>query len=102
MKSILERSDLPKDGFVVLYFYSTWMNFQNKLLKLISSYEETYPHTILGIDVDLHKDICRFYSVKCVPTFVVIKDDRVVDRFSGYILMKPFKKFFSDVFKDNS
>jgi thioredoxin 1 len=54
--------------------------------------------TITRIDIDSDKDMVEQYKVQSVPTYVILKDGKEVDRIIG---AKPKFAFLKRVFPEN-
>jgi thioredoxin 1 len=54
--------------------------------------------TITRIDIDSDKDMVQQYKIQSVPTYVILKDGKEVDRIIG---AKPKFAFLKRVFPEN-
>jgi thioredoxin 1 len=54
--------------------------------------------TITRIDIDSDKDMVEQYNIQSVPTYVILKDGKEVDRIIG---AKPKFAFLKRVFPEN-
>lgn len=64
----------------------------------LSSQYDKQKVTFLKVDVDDLNEIATRYQIKSMPTFLFIKDKKVVDRFSGAnveLLQKTIQKFIN-------
>lgn len=85
-------------GIVALYFYATWMPFHKKMLFMIDKVEQKYPDIqFVGIDVDYFKSLCIQYSIKNVPTVVILNDGEEINRINGVVLTSAFTHLFCDI-----
>lgn len=77
--------DNAGDKLVVLDFYASWCGpckqIDPYLRKLVDNYKDRV--IVLKINVDKFHDICDYYKVKSMPTFVFIKNKRRVSSFAG-------------------
>lgn len=73
------------DKLVVVDFHATWCGpckmIAPKLGELATQYEDKA--VVLKVDVDECEDIAVEYGVSSMPTFVFIKNGKVVKNFSG-------------------
>lgn len=86
--------------YACLYFYASWMPFNNKMLKMISKMEEKYKEVIFyAIDIDYFKNFCKRFEVDSIPTIIIFNDSKECKRVNGVILTSVIKKIFVDIFK---
>lgn len=85
--------------FQVLYFYASWMNFHNRFIKMISSFEEKNNNfNFLAIDVDFHKNLCQRFDVSSIPSIVILVDGKEVKKTNGLMLTSAFKSILNDIY----
>jgi thioredoxin 1 len=66
---------------------------------IIDEVEKENPDlTITRIDIDSDKDMVEQYKIQSVPTYVILKDGKEVDRIIG---AKPKFAFLKRVFPEN-
>lgn len=70
---------------VILDFYATWCGpckeMDPHVRQLVKQYKDRA--MVIKINVDKFQDICDYYKVKSMPTFVFIKNQRRVSSFAG-------------------
>jgi thioredoxin-like negative regulator of GroEL len=54
--------------------------------------------TITRVDIDSNKDMVEQYNIQSVPTYIILKDGKEVDRIVG---AKPKFAFLKRVFPEN-
>lgn len=98
---ITEESDLPNsDETIVYYFYASWMPFHKKMMTMISKIEDKYKNiTFYAIDTDHFKSLCIRFNVKEIPTVIIRKENKELNRVVGLVLTSAFKSVFADIFK---
>ncbi|KAM7351444.1 deadhead [Cochliomyia hominivorax] len=73
------------DKLVVLDFYATWCGpckeMDPHIRKLVKHYKDRA--IVIKINVDKFHDICDYYKVRSMPTFVFIKNQKRVSSFAG-------------------
>lgn len=73
------------DKLVVVDFHATWCGpcklIAPKLDELATQYEEKA--VVIKVDVDECEDIAMQYGVSSMPTFLFLKNGKVVKNFSG-------------------
>ena len=73
-------------GTVLVDFYATWCGpckTQGKILHRVEDFAAQNQARIIKVDVDQHKSLAKQLDVSTLPTLVVIKDGKVVDRRVG-------------------
>ena len=73
-------------GTVLVDFYATWCGpckTQGKILHRVEDFAAQNQARIIKVDVDQHKSLAKHLDVSTLPTLVVIKDGKVVDRRVG-------------------
>lgn len=99
MKKITAKKfdqSLQTSKLVVVCFMATWCGPCKEMLKTISDVEDQYRDWVEFYKVDFDKDRTLFerFHVGSVPTLIVFKDYRIVDRKSGSM---PKEKFELDL-----
>lgn len=73
------------DTLLVLDFYATWCGpckeMDPHVKKLVKDYKDKV--NVLKINVDKFPDICDYYKVKSMPTFVFIRNKKRLSSFAG-------------------
>lgn len=73
------------DKLVVIDFYASWCGpckeMEPHLRKLVTQYKDQA--IVIKVNVDKFSDICDYYKVRSMPTFVFIKNQRCVSSFAG-------------------
>jgi thioredoxin len=76
------KSDIP----VLIDFYADWCGPCNVLSPVIEKIaNENSDIKVVKIDVDTNPDLAQKYNVISIPTLVVIKDGKVIDRAIGIL-----------------
>ncbi|HAT55796.1 MAG TPA: thioredoxin [Lactobacillus sp.] len=73
-------------GLSVLDVWAPWCGPCKMMEPVLSQLETEYNHEInfLRLDVDDHQAIAEKYKVMSVPSLVVFKDGKAVEKVSGY------------------
>jgi thioredoxin 1 len=83
----------------VIDFWATWCGPCKLMNPIIDEVEKENPDlTITRIDIDSDKDMVQQYKIQSVPTYVILKDGKEVDRIIG---AKPKFAFLKRVFPEN-
>jgi len=73
-------------GLVIIDFTATWCGpckMIGPIFHELESNEAFSKIKFLSVDVDVAPDVASKYDVSAMPTFVVLKDGEVIERFSG-------------------
>ena len=75
-----------EDIYVVCKFTATWCKPCKEIQPLFESLSSNYSTTtakFITVDVDVLDDVASKYKVLTLPTFVTLRNGRVVDKYSG-------------------
>ena len=83
----------------VIDFWATWCGPCKLMNPILDEVEKEHPDlTITRIDIDSDKEMVEQYNIQSVPTYIVLKDGKEVDRIIG---AKPKFAFLKRVFPEN-
>lgn len=83
----------------VIDFWATWCGPCKLMNPILDEVEKECPDlTITRIDIDSDKDMVEQYNIQSVPTYIILKDGKEVDRIIG---AKPKFAFLKRVFPEN-
>ena len=83
----------------VIDFWATWCGPCKLMNPILDEVEKENPDlTITRIDIDSDKDMVEQYNIQSVPTYIILKDGKEVDRVIG---AKPKFAFLKRVFPEN-
>jgi len=72
------------DRLVVLDFYATWCGPCRVIGPEVVNFATLYPQVLfLKVDVDECDDVAVEYNIESMPTFLFIKQSKVIESFSG-------------------
>ncbi|XP_050576620.1 thioredoxin-2-like [Bombus affinis] len=81
LKSQLEKAG---DNLVVVDFFATWCGPCKMIAPKLEELSKEMENVIfLKVDVDECEDIASEYGISSMPTFVFIKNNKVLENFSG-------------------
>jgi len=70
---------------IVVDFYATWCGPCVKAAPIYEKLSVDYPDVLfLEVNVDKLKDVVSAYQVRAMPTFVLVKGGKEVDRLEGF------------------
>ncbi len=89
------------ESISAMYFYANWLLCHKKMLLMIGKVEDSYKDlTMLAVDVDHFKGLCRRYNVESIPTVILVNNDgKELKRINGISLTSAFRKVFADIYK---
>lgn len=86
--------DEIKDGNVLLDFYADWCGPCKMLgLSLEDLNEEREELKILKVNVDKFENIAREYSVMSIPTLIMYKNGKEINKEVGFLSLEDLKQF---------
>lgn len=81
-----ENEVLNKDKLVVVDFFATWCGPCKMLTPELETVAESRADfDIVKVDIDEAEDLAIKYNVAVVPTLIMFKDGKEVDRVSGFM-----------------
>lgn len=81
-----------------LYFYASWMPFHSKFIRMIDRTEEKHKEILFSaIDVDQFSSQCKRFTIDSIPTVIILKNGREINRIGGLVLTDPFEHVFADI-----
>jgi thioredoxin 1 len=84
VKIISEISDVPQQGPVVIDFFATWCGPCKRIAPFFKQLADEYVGiTFLKVDVDESPELTNAFDVSAMPTFVFLKNGKIVKRVEG-------------------
>ena len=75
-----------------LYFYLPTMPFHRKFLTIINDIDGKYNNLhFYAIDAEQFKSQCKRFDIKSVPTVMIMRHGREIDRIVGLVRTNVFK-----------
>jgi len=105
---LTELTELPNEGFVVLDFTAKWCGPCQKIspeYERLSSLEELREVKFYKVDVDDSEELCSKFEIKCMPTFILLKNGEEKDRITGSNIEKLYQtllKYVNSIQLDKS
>jgi thioredoxin 1 len=98
VKIISEVSEIPQQGPVVIDFFATWCGPCKRVAPFFEQLADEYVGvTFLKVDVDESPELTNYCDVSVMPTFLFLKNGKIVKRVegadtreieSGFVLLK--------------
>ena len=89
----------PNDKKLTLIdFFATWCSPCQTMEPIIKRIEAEFENTlqVLKVDVDQYDQFAQYFKVQNVPTFILMKDEKIVWKQAGILTFKTLKKAISD------
>lgn len=85
VKLVSELSEIPQQGAVVIDFFATWCGPCKRIAPVFEDLaDKFYPKVqFLKVDVDESAELVDMFGVSAMPTFVFLKDGKVVKKVEG-------------------
>jgi len=93
----IHQEDFEKEtsqGLILLDFWATWCGPCSMLAPILDQVAEEEKITIGKINVDEERDLALQYDIEAIPTLVVMKDGKEVDRSVGMLDKAEVKELF--------
>ncbi len=74
-----------KDGVVVVDFSATWCGPCRMLAPILEQVEQDTCAKIVKVDIDESEDLARQFLVMAVPTLILFKDGKQMEKISGFM-----------------
>ena len=89
VQEVTSRSEIPMSGSVVIDFFATWCGPCKRIAPVFESLAEKLSSRIvfLKVDVDEAPELLDLYDISAMPTFIFLKDGKLVRRVEGADLM---------------
>lgn len=78
LSTIIEENDT-----LLLDFQAEWCGPCKMMEPVIETLNEETEPTIVSIDIDEHNALANEYHVQAVPTFILISDGQIEEKFTG-------------------
>lgn len=100
INTIEEFSDFIKAGKVIVDFYATWCGPCRMLAPVLEELDNELNGEIkiAKIDVDELNDLAGEYQVFSIPTLVLIKDGKAVNKQVGFLPKESLKRLIAKSF----
>jgi thioredoxin 1 len=77
----------PQDKIDLMYFSASWCGPCKMMKPLIDNFININSDKVnlMKIDVDSDRHLAQAYGINSVPSFIVLKNGNMVDRFNGMV-----------------
>jgi thioredoxin 1 len=103
MLTITNESDFqPELGLVAVKFGAEWCGPCKKLEPNFLKIEEEFSNVkFMTVDVDQIPSIAQKYRIRTLPTILLLKNNKEINRINGLALIDPLRKAFRDFSKED-
>lgn len=99
MNFILEEKDLILEGNLICYFYANWMPYHKKMVQILNKMEEKHNNVkFYAIDSDYFKSMNKRFNVDSLPTIIIFKDGKEVNRIKGVPMTSAVRAILNNAF----
>ena len=96
VKVVSELSEIPNKGSVVIDFFATWCGPCKTIAPIYEKLAEAFSEVCcLKVDVDESQEIVDKYDVSSMPTFIFLKDGKVIKKVEGANMKAIEEGFFA-------
>ena len=93
VKTIQSASEIPSNGLVVLDFFADWCGPCQRIAPSFAKLTDEFPSvSFLKVNVDESEELSNSFSISALPTFVFLKDGRVIHTVEGANLKEVVNK----------
>lgn len=68
------------NGLKLVEFMAPWCSFCSKQRNVLDEFDKVWIGTV---DTDKQPELSRKYSINALPTFIIFKNGKIVEKFSG-------------------
>ena len=88
-------AEKTSQGLLLLDFWATWCGPCQMIGPMLDQVAEEENITVGKINVDEQRELAMQYEIEAIPTLIVMKDGREVDRSVGMLDKTEIKTFYA-------
>ncbi len=93
----LEFQDAIAEGYTLVDFYADWCGPCKMLSPVLEQLDKEYENkvNIVKVDVDVEHGLARQFGVQSIPTLILFKDGKEIEKTMGFRPKPMFEQMFS-------
>lgn len=87
-----------ENGICALKFSAEWCGPCKRMAPMVEKLASEFSHSakFITIDVDDSPEIAQQFKIRSLPTFLVLKDGKEIERVQGMSLIEPLRKLLRE------
>lgn len=100
----LENQELNNlSGISAIKFGATWCGPCKLIEPNLKKLEEEFINIkFYSVDIDKTPQLAKEYQIRSLPTVILLKDGKEIQRINGAVKIEPLRKLFRDISKDEA
>ena len=95
-----EFNEEIKDGVVYVDFFSTWCGPCRMLSPIIDEISDIIKDVkFIKVDVDASNDVAQTYGIMSIPTLIIFKDGKIINKQIGLLSKSDLIEFINKIDK---
>ena len=95
-----EFNEEIKDGVVFVDFFATWCGPCRMLSPIIDEISDIIKDVkFIKVDVDVSNDVAQTYGIMSIPTLIIFKDGKIINKQIGLLSKSDLIEFINKIDK---
>ena len=78
---------------VLVDFWASWCGPCRMLAPIMEELEKDYPNRVAKVNVDEEEELAQAFGIQSIPTILIFKEGKLVDKTVGYQPKANFEKY---------